>query len=325
LSALVPLITAPPGSCLVFNNNTANGVDCGSILGGIISRATAPIQWWAYGATIAIIILGIALPVTIWRMGPLGRRLWGWKGDIAVFLFPNGTGEIYKVTQAFSSWMKIISKRVSGLLRSGTDTSYPTSFGQTIHVVEASSRTSANMNVVEYTEALDEKSVGWQDENNKPEVIPRSIDEAAIQYFKYRIRGGQDPAKNIEKLKAGYQLRYGEEIPAEIVTILSSEGDPVQQLAKTGGQYLRRFKELMVEMAAADPEPLWPIAGVGVDARVIFRWASSQDHPVDYDVAYQSGYEDGKADSKTDDKRFFYVIIIIAIFVGGAIFASVVK
>jgi hypothetical protein len=321
-------LTAPPGTCLVFNNNTANGAACGQILGGIISKAVTPLTYWAYGATALFIIMGIALPIVVWRMGPLGRRLWGWKGDLAVFLFPNRTADIYKVTQAFSSWLRIVAKRVSGLVRSGTDTSFPTKYGPILHVVEGASRTSANFEVAQYTVAMDDVAKGKKKfrEKGAPDAIPRSLDEAVLQYFQQRVRGtGDGQVKNLVKLKSNYELRYGEEIPPDVLAILQGTENPIAQLAKSGGAQLRRFRELVVGLAMDDPDPLWPIEGEGIDARVIFRWVSSQDHPVDFDVAYQTGYDDGKADQKTDDKRWFYVILVIAIFVGGAVLASVLK
>ena len=324
---ILPLVTAPAGQCLVFNNNTANGVDCGQILGWIISKAVTPTLYWAYGATAAIIILGIALPIVVWRMGSLGRRLWGWHGDLALMLFGNGTGEIYKVTQAFANYLKIVSKRTSGLLASGRDTSFPSSSGHTLHVIDVPSMNAASMGVVEYTTGLDDHPK-WKDAKNMPEVIPTSLDGAAAQYCKYRVMGNGDDKEStarLERLKASYVDRYGEEVPAEIISLISSKGNPVQELAKLGGSAMRRFNETMIDMAANDTEPLWPIAGVSVDARVIFRWASSIVHPIDIDVAYQTGYDDGKADSKNDDKRLAYAVIIVAIFVGGAILASVLK
>ena len=310
MDPITPFLTAPVTSCMVYNNNTANGAACGQILSAIISKATTPLTYWAYGATAGIIVLGLALPVTIWKMGPLGRRLWGWGGDLAAMVFPNGTAEIYKVQNAFSSWLKIRAKRVSGLIRSGKDSSYPiTGTSHTLHVVEAASMTSMNDGVVVYTQALDEVTDGRREfEGEGPGVIPSNLDEAVLQYFMERIRAGGNET-NLAKLKANYQQRYRDEIPADVLVILGGTGNPLESLAKAGGDQLRRFKELVVDLAANDRKPLWPVKGIGLDARSIFRWSSSQDHPIDFKVAYDSGYEDGKADQKVDDKKALWVIL----------------
>lgn len=313
------------GTCLVFANNTANGASCGQILGGIIGRATTPLEYWAYGATAAVICMGIVTPIYIWRNGSLGRRVWNYGGDFVLMLFPNRTAELYKVSHAFSSWLRLTSKRVTGLIRSGEGTGFSL-MGHALHVVEAVTRTAANLDVVDYTEALDDVKKGTREfaAGQVPSSIPRNMDEAARLYFKDRIQGKQP---EIDKLKTNYQLTYGEEIPEEIVTALGGKEDPFPAMLKAGGEYLRRFRELMIEAALGDPKPLWTIKGLreGVDARCVFRWVASQDHPVDFDVAYQSGYDDGKADQKTDDKKMFWIALIVAIFVGGAIFWGVAK